>query len=602
MAVLKLRRKPRNTVLTELLIAGIRAIRASPATPASRAFSAFRADPAFAAITTITTITALCCGSAMAASPGPNDPHRGGKLRLLATSGAGTIDPQINYTLQFAQVYQSVYDGLLAFRKGSGAEAFTVVPDLAEALPVAENGGKRYVFKLRKGIKFSDGREVTVEDAAASFRRIFKVTSPTAGTFYNGIVGAAACIKTPATCTLAGGVVADARAGTLTINLSAPDPEFFQKIAFPHAFILPADAPAKDVGVNAIPGTGAYRIVSYDPKRQLKLARNPHFKLWSEDAQPDGYVDEVDYDFGLADEDQVTAIANGQADWMFDPVPADRLAEIGSKYAKQVKISPLTAMYYIPMNTRLAPFNNLKVRQAVNLAIDRNALVKIFGGVNLATPSCQILPPGFAGYEPYCPYSGPQGKVAGNTWAAPDMARAKQLVKESGMAGHKVTFIAEDRAVGKQIGLYMQSVLNDLGFVTTVKPLSMSVQFTYIQNTSNKVQISASTWYQDYPAASNFLNVLFSCASFREGSDSSINISGLCDKGVEADLAKAMATGVTDPAAAALQWAAIDRKVTDLAPVAVMFNPKQLDFVSRRVGNYVFSGQFYFLYAKAWVK
>ena len=561
MAVLKLQRKPRTTL--------------------------------FAAV-----FVAACSASALAASSAPNDPHRGGKLRLLATSGAGTVDPQINYTLQFGQIYQSVYDGLLAFRKGSGAEAFTVVPDLAEALPAPENGGKRYVFKLRKGIKFSDGREVTVDDAAASFRRMFKVTSPTAGTFYNGIVGAPACIKTPATCTLAGGVVPDAKAGTLTINLTAPDAEFFQKMAFPHAFILPADAPAKDVGVNAIAGTGAYRIVSYDPKKQLKLARNPHFKLWSEDAQPDGYVDEVDYDFGLADEDQVTAIANGQADWMFDPVPADRLPELGSKYAKQVKISPLTAMFYIPMNTRLAPFNNLKVRQAVNLAIDRNALVKIYGGANLATPSCQILPPGFPGYEPYCPYTAAPGK----TWAAPDMVRAKQLVKESGMAGQKVTFIAEDRAIGKQIGLYMQSVLNELGFETTVKPLSMSVQFTYIQNTNNKVQISASTWYQDYPAASNFLNVLFSCASFHEGSDSSVNISGLCDKGVEADLAKALATGVTDPAAAAVQWTAIDRRVTDLAPVAVMFNPKQLDFVSKRVGNYVFSGQFYFLYAKAWVK
>ena len=135
---------------------------------------------------------------ALAADPAPAGAHRGGKLRLLSTAGAGTIDPQINYTLQFAQIFQGVYDGLLAFKKGSGAEAFKVVPDLAEALPVPANGGKTYVFKLRKGVKFSDGRELTVEDAAASFRRIFKVLSPTAGSFYNGIVGADACIKTPA--------------------------------------------------------------------------------------------------------------------------------------------------------------------------------------------------------------------------------------------------------------------------------------------------------------------------------------------------------------------------------------------------------------------
>lgn len=543
---------------------------------------------------------ALACMAAQAgaASPAANDPHRGGKLRLLSNAGAGTIDPHVNYTLQFANVYQSVYDGLVAFKKGAGAEAFTIVPDLAEAIPAPENGGKRYVFKLRKGIKFSNGRELTVEDAAASFRRIFKVSSPTSGTFYNLIVGAEACIKTPATCTLAGGVVADAKAGTLTINLSAPDAEFFQKIAFPHAYILPADAPAKDVGVAPIPGTGPYQIKSYDPKKQLKLVRNPHFKVWSEDAQHDGYVDEVDYDFGLSEEDQVTAIANGQADWMFDPLPADRLTEVATKYAQQARISPLTAMFYLPMNVRLAPFDNAKVRQAVNLAIDRAAMVKIYGGAKLATASCQVLPPGFAGYEPYCPHS----KNPGAKWSAPDMAHAKQLVKESGTAGQKVTVVSNDRAVEKQLGLYVQSVLRELGFDASIKVLSASVQFPYIQNTRNKVQISVSTWYQDYPAPSNFLNVLFSCASFREGSDSSVNISGLCDKGLDADLAKAMATSITDPAAAAKLWTAVDRKVTDLSAVAVMFNPKQLDFVSKRLGNYVFGGQYYFNYAKAWVK
>lgn len=343
---------------------------------------------------------------------------------------------------------------------------------------------------------------------------------------------------------------------------------------------------------------GAYKIVAYDPKRQMKMVRNPHFKLWSADAQPEGYVDEVDYDFGLNDEDQVTAIANGQADWMFNPIPADRLPELGAKFAKQLHISPLTAINYVAMNVRLAPFDNLKVRQAVNLAVDRGAMVKIYGGPKLATPTCQILPPGFAGYEPYCPFT----KNPGAKWSAPDMARARQLVKESGTAGQKVTLIARDTAVDKQLGTYLQSVLNDLGYPTTLKLLSDTVQFTYIQNTSNKVQISLTTWYQDYPAPSNFLNVLFSCASFRPGSDSSINISGLCDKGIDADMAQAMSTGITDPQAAAAMWAAIDRKVTDSAASAVLFNPNILDFTSKRLGNYTFSGQFYFLFNLAWVK
>ena len=553
-----------------------------------------------ALLTALALLAPAGCAAApgTATSPAANDPHRGGKLRLLATAGGGTIDPQINYTLQFAQVFQGVYDGLVAFRKVDGPGSFDVVPDLAEALPTPANGGRRYVFTLRKGLTFSDGRKLTVEDAAASLRRIFKVSGPTAGTFYNRIVGAAACLKAPAGCTLAGGVVADAAAGTLTINLTEPDPEFLFKLAVPHAVILPADAPAKDVGVNALPGTGPYKIEAYDPKKQLRLVRNPNFRLWSADAQPDGYVDEIDYDFGLADEDQVTAIANGQGDWMFNPVPADRLNELGTKYAKQVHVTPLTALYYLPMNTRLAPFDKLQVRQAVNLAIDRAALVKIYGGTNLATPTCQILPKDFPGHQPYCPWTQSPGSV----WRAPDLARARQLVKESGTAGQKVTVISEDTAIGKQVGVYVQSVLADLGYDTSLKLLSFAVEFVYTQNTRNKVQISYSQWYQDYPAPSNFLNVLFSCGSFHEGSDASVNISGLCDKGLDAELAKAMATGITDPAAANAQWAAIDRHVTDLAPVVPMFNPKQVDFVSRRVGNYRFSGQFYFLFSQAWVR
>src|SRR5690348_2822015 len=145
--------------------------------------------------------------------------HQGGTLKLLAKAAGGTLDPQVNYTLQYWQLYQATYDGLLGFKKAGGNEAFKVVPDLAENLPQPTNGGKTWVFKLRKGIKFSNGKTVTVDDVVASFQRIFKVSSPTSGTFYAGIVGADACLKKPATCTLKGGVVGNKAKGTVTINL-----------------------------------------------------------------------------------------------------------------------------------------------------------------------------------------------------------------------------------------------------------------------------------------------------------------------------------------------------------------------------------------------
>ena len=309
--------------------------------------------------------------------------HRGGTMRLVARAAEGTLDPQINYTLKYWQLYQSLYDGLVAFKKAAGTAAFTLVPDLAEAIPPPADDGRTYTFKLRNGIKFADGSDVTVKDVVASFQRIFKVSSPTSGSFYNGIIGADACLKSAADCTLKGGVVGDEKAGTVTFHLTEPDAEFMDKLAVPHASILPASTPAKDVGTDPVPGTGAYMIKSYDPNRRMTLVRNPHFKEWSVDAQPDGFVDQIDYDFGLTDEAEVTAVENGQADWMYDYPPTDRLAEMATRFTKQVHLTPLTAMWYAPMNVNLPPFDKLEVRQAVNYAIDRKAMVNLFGGPNL---------------------------------------------------------------------------------------------------------------------------------------------------------------------------------------------------------------------------
>jgi peptide/nickel transport system substrate-binding protein len=517
--------------------------------------------------------------------------HRGGTLKLLANAAGGTLDPQVNYTLQYWQLYQATYDGLLAFQKAGGSAAFNVVPDLASKYTIA-NGGKSWVFTLRKGIKFSNGQPVTANDVVASFRRIFKVKSPTAGGFYSGIVGASKCLKTPATCTLAGGI--SGKGNTVTINLTAPDAEFKYKLAVPHASILPASAPPNDAGSKPIPGTGAYYFSSYDSNKQLVMKRNPYFHVWSQAAQPDGYPDQITQSFGLTVEAQVTAVENGQADWGYDFPPADRLNELGTKYAAQTHLTPLTAFWYAPMNVNIPPFTSLKARQAVNYAIDRNALIKIFGGPKLATPSCQVLPPGFPGNKPYCPYT----KNPGTAWTAPDVAKAKQLVNESGQKGAKVVVISANDEVQKAVGVYLASVLNEIGFKATAKAISGNIAFTYPQNTKNHVQ----QWYQDYPAASDFLHILFGCESFHPGSDSSINMAGFCNKPINAQMNQALKLENTNFPKANSMWAKIDREVTDQAPMATMFTPKHLDFVSKRVGNFVFSKQFYWLVDQSWVQ
>jgi peptide/nickel transport system substrate-binding protein len=543
-------------------------------------------------------VAASCGSSKKTTSTGGGGGAQGGTLETVAAAApSGSPDPQVNYTLQEWQLLIISHDGLVAFARKAGKAGTKLVPDLAESIPKPTNGGKTWAFKLRSGIKFSNGQKLTGNDVKATFERLFKIgNSPNAGSWYNVIQGADACIKTPKTCSLSQGIKVNG--DTVTFNLTTADPEWLDKLAVPFAFILPASTPAKNVNIPP-PGTGPYKWVQYAPSTQMKLDRNTFFKEWSAEAQPKGNPDTIIQKFGLTPEAQVTAVENNTADWMFDQPPADRLGELSSKYASRVHVNPLTAVWYFAFNVREAPFNNLKARQAVNYATDRNALVKVYGGPKLAVPTCQILPPNFPGYQPYCPYTKNPGS---GKWTAPDLTKARQLVAQSGTKGASVKVNTTTNTVDKGLGLYFVGLLNSLGYKATLQALSPDIQYPYIQNSKNKPQFAFSTWYQDYPAASDFLDILLGCGSFHPNSNSSPNIAEFCNKGIQAKMDNAGKVGITNPDSANKIWAQVDKETTDQAPWVSMFNPKYIDVLSDRVKGYLFSPQWYFLLAQASVK
>ena len=500
-----------------------------------------------------------------------------GDLRLLAHTAAGTLDPQINYTAQYWQLFCFTYDGLVAFRKTPGPAGVELVADLADAVPAPGDGGLVYRFHLRAGIRFSDGRPLGAADVVASLRRIFRVRGPTADTFYGAIEGAGACLAAPEACALEG---VRAEGNDIVIRLTRPDPEFLAKLALPHASILPADVPQDDAGTTPLPGTGPYRFAAYDPNDRLQIERNPYFRPWNPEAQPAGRPDHIDYEFGLEDEAAVTAIENGQADWMFDTPPADRLGELGRRFLDLVHIDPAPALWFVPLNVHLAPFDDLRVRQAVNFAVDRDAVVKLFGGAKLAAPSCQFLPPDLPGYAPYCPYPH-------------DPVRARALIEQAGAVGRAVTLITDDSAVSRTIGTYLRDVFASIGLDAKLRSLSANVQFPYIQNTNNGVQASLTSWYADYPSAGNFLLGSFGCAAFHPGSDSSPNIPGFCDKRVDAQIAAATLGGDSSG------FAAADRAITDAAPAISLLSPRYVELVARRVEGYAYHEVFHWLIDQA---
>ena len=553
-------------------------------------------------------VAAGCGGSGSSSSsssgggstPAAGTPQKGGTLTILASSAFGVADPAQNYTLQEWAFLIDTHDGLVQFKRVGGTAGTQLVPDLATEIPQPTDGGKTYTFNIRKGIKFSDGTTMKPSDFVTTFERQFTVPGPTS--FYSGIVGADKC--TPKNCDLSQGVVADDNAYTLTIHLTAADPELLFKLALPFAYVVPGNTSPKLTGNNVPPGTGPYMWQSYDPNKEAVLVRNPYFKVWNPDAQPDGYPDKIVEKYGLQVSDEVTAVENDQADLVFagDTIPSDRLNELGTQYADQTHVNALTADWYMALNTQTPPFNNLKARQAINFAFDRGAAVKLAGGSSLAVPTCQVLPPNFPGYVQYCPYTANATADGAGAWTAPDYDKAKQLVQESGTAGTKV--VVNTDGPDKPFGEQMVSDLNKIGYKASLVVLTSSIQYPFVQNSKNsdKWQVAWSAWYQDYPAPSDFLNVLLGCGSIHPNSDASPNIAAFCDKGIQSKMDKALQTGVTDPEAANQLWAEVDHEVTDQAPWVDMYNPKQIDFLSSRVQGYQWSPQWYILYDQLWLQ
>ena len=185
------------------------------------------------------------------------------------------------------------------------------------------------------------------------------------------------------------------------------------------------------------------------------------------------------------------------------------------------------------------------------------------------------------------------------------MAKAQQLVAASGTKGQKVAVICTPDEASKAVCLYFVSLLKQLGYDSSIKVLSAAVEYPYVQDSSNKAQISFSYWYPDYPSGADWFDVVVGCNGFHPNSSASANLSEFCDPTIQKMTEKAIQTSVTDQAAANQMWSQVDKATTDQAPWVSLFLPKHIDFVSARVGNYIFDPNVLvggILIDQAWVK
>src|SRR5262249_8777352 len=149
-----------------------------------------------------------------------------------------------------------------------------------------------------------------------------------------------------------------------------------------------------------LPGTGTYKIADYAPGRRLTFVQNSRFREWSHAARPAGNPNPIVVRFGAFRPAQIRAGAGGRVDYLY---AADRvLLDAYVHHAKRMHSVALPAVVYAYLNTRVAPFDDVRARKAVDLAIDRKAMVALEGGSLGAQTACQILPPSFPGYARNC--------------------------------------------------------------------------------------------------------------------------------------------------------------------------------------------------------
>ena len=522
--------------------------------------------------------------------------HRGGTLNVLgrASSYPGGIDPAVAYTAGTWQWLILTNDGLTGFRRTGGPDGSQLVPDLAISLPAPTDNGTSYTFQLRPGIHYSTGALVRPQDFRRAIER--SLLRGPGGIFFSGIVGAEACIKTPKRCDLSRGIVTGA-GNTVRFHLTSPDPDFLDKLALPEAFAEPADTPLK-VG-RPLPATGPYMFAGYDPKHGIRLVRNPHFREWSRAAQPSGYAAQIILRLGGTADAHVGAVEQDKADLTADAPAASAavLSVLQTQYASQLERNPQLRVYLFFLNTRVAPFDSLKARQAVNYAVDRNEFVALSGGPDSAQATCQVLPPNFQGYRRYCPYT--LHSNSGGAWTAPDLAKARELVNASGTRGQLVTLI--NAPVFAAQTRYFASVLENLGYKTRIKPFKTTDSyFNFINGSRHTPQTGMTEWNADYPSASAWFGPQLTCASSLLGS-SGANYAEFCDRGIDAEIAHARSLQTTNPEAASKVWSAIDRDLVNAAPWVAFLNPLSLDVISSRVGNYQYSPQWGALLDQVWL-
>jgi peptide/nickel transport system substrate-binding protein len=500
------------------------------------------------------------CGSSSA------DSRQGGTLTGTYTAFPESLDPGLSFTLEGATALQNVYIPLLTYAHADGAAGTKLIPGLAKELPKIDQGGKRFTLYLRPGLKYSNGKSVEASDFRFVVERLFRINS-VGSTFFTGIVGAEQFAKTkkggiP-------GIETDDGSGKIVIHLTQPSGTFSYILGLTYGALLPPGTPNEDVTAHPPPATGPYMITAVRPGRSWEYERNPVWAKANGEAMPElpgGHVDKIKFKVQTNPDAQVNEVEQGKVDWMKNQPPPDRFADLRRKYeGTQFRVVPTISVYYFWLNTRQPPFDDVRVRQAVNYAIDPAALERIYAGT--ITPTQQVLPSQMPGYEKFELYPH-------------NLAKAKALVAEAHPSDRNVTLWTLNLPPSNEAGEYFEGVLKQLGFDVKLKEVSASTYFTVISNTSTPdLDAGWSNWLLDYPHPNDYFQPQLSGESILPTGNT--NWAMFDEPAIDAKI-KRLGEEQLGPKQEA-EYAALDKEVMKQAPWAPFGTLSLGTFVSDRI-------------------
>jgi peptide/nickel transport system substrate-binding protein len=426
------------------------------------------------------------CGGSSGSNSGSGETT----LRATAVSFPDYLDPALSISLEGVGAMWNSYIPLLTYEHAEGRAGTRLIPGLARALPRISDGGRTYTLFLRKGLRYSDGSAVRASDFEHAIERVLALDSG-GSPFFTDIVGAERFAQRKS-----GGIAgisADDASGRITIHLEQPSGTFSYRLATIYSALVPADAAVEDLTRHPPPASGPYEIVATTPGRGWEYRRNPQ---WSHNAAllpqlPGGNFERIEVDVLTNPETQVNEVERGQADLMLTPPPTDRLTELRQRYGgTQLLSGPAINIFYFWMNTTRPPFDDVRVRRAVNYALDPAALERIYTGE--LTPLQQVLPAAMPGHASFGLYPH-------------NLAKARALIAAADPSDRRITIWTNNFGPQLEAGEYYESVLRQLGFETKLKVLDPANYFAVIGNESTPdLDTGWGNWLLDYPHPNDY--------------------------------------------------------------------------------------------------